>query len=164
MVRQDLLRERSIDVSLRTVERAVAPFRRLLTAEAKATVRFETPPGLQLPIDFGQVRVPIADERVGVFLFVATLGYSRRIFSTASVQPRQCGDRPADLLARHIITGDPPQPPRDRGETAIESDGGWLAGAVYAHEVGLGRDGRQRQRGFSSAQARVCQRIGVPRR
>ena len=47
-MRQDLLRELSIDVSLRTVERAVAPFRRLLTAEAKATVRFETPPGRQL--------------------------------------------------------------------------------------------------------------------
>ena len=47
VVRQDLLRELSIDVSLRTVERAVAPFRRLLTAEAKATVRFETAPGLR---------------------------------------------------------------------------------------------------------------------
>ena len=35
VVRQDLLRERSIDVSLRTVERAVAPFRRLLTPEVK---------------------------------------------------------------------------------------------------------------------------------
>ena len=53
VVRQDLLRELSIDVSLRTVERAVAPFRRLLTAEAKATVRFETAPGHQLQIDFG---------------------------------------------------------------------------------------------------------------
>ena len=49
VVRQDLLREQSVAVSLRTVERAVAPFRRLLTAEAKATVRFETPPGRQLP-------------------------------------------------------------------------------------------------------------------
>ena len=45
VVRQDLVREQGIDVSLRTVERAVAPYRRLLTAEAKATVRFETPPG-----------------------------------------------------------------------------------------------------------------------
>ena len=78
VVRQDLLRERSVDVSLRTVERAVAPFRRLLAAEAKATVRFETPPGRQLQIDFGQLRVPIAGERVRVYLFVATLGYSRR--------------------------------------------------------------------------------------
>ena len=89
VVRQDLLRERSVDVSLRTVERAVAPFRRLLTAEAKATVRFETPPGRQLQIDFGQLRVPIADERVRVFLFVATLGYSRRCQVAAFRHERQ---------------------------------------------------------------------------
>ena len=89
VVRQDLLREQGIDVSLRTVERAVAPFRRLLTAEAKATVRFETPPGRQLQIDFGQLRVPIADERVRVFLFVATLGYSRRCHVAAFRHERQ---------------------------------------------------------------------------
>ena len=45
VVRQDLLRERSVDVSLRTVERAVAPFRRLLAAEAKATVAVRDAPG-----------------------------------------------------------------------------------------------------------------------
>jgi transposase len=43
VVRQDLEREYGIRVSLRTVERAVAPLRRELTAEARATVRFETP-------------------------------------------------------------------------------------------------------------------------
>ena len=89
VVRQDLVREQGIDVSLRTVERAVAPFRRLLTAEAKATVRFETPPGRQLQIDFGQLRVPIADERVRVFLFVATLGYSRRCYVATFRHERQ---------------------------------------------------------------------------
>ena len=45
VVRQDLLRELSIDVSLRTVERAVAPFRRLLTAEAKADGAVRNGPG-----------------------------------------------------------------------------------------------------------------------
>ena len=89
VVRQDLLRELSIDVSLRTVERAVAPFRRLLTAEAKATVRFETAPGHQLQIDFGELRVPVADERVRVYLFVATLGYSRRCHVEAFRHERQ---------------------------------------------------------------------------
>ena len=48
VVRQDLSRELSIEVSRRTVERAVAGYRRLLAAEAKATLRFETPPGRQL--------------------------------------------------------------------------------------------------------------------
>ena len=89
VVRQDLARERSVDVSLRTEERAVAPFRGLLTAEAKATVRFETPPGRQLQIDIGQLRVPVADERVRVFLFVATLGYSRRCHVAAFRHERQ---------------------------------------------------------------------------
>ena len=89
MVRQDLVREQGIDVSLRRVERAVAPFRQLLTAEAKATVRFETPPGRQLQVEFGQRRVPIADERVRVFLFVATLGYSRRCYVATFTHERQ---------------------------------------------------------------------------
>ena len=80
VVRQDLARELGIEVSLRTVERAVAPLRRELLAEARATVRFETPPGKQLQIDFGEVRMPVEDETGRVFLFVATLGYSRRLF------------------------------------------------------------------------------------
>ena len=79
VVRQELVAERGITVSLRTVERAVAPCRRELAAEARATVRFETPPGRQLQIDFGETRVAIGGERVRVYLFVATLGYSRRL-------------------------------------------------------------------------------------
>ncbi len=83
VVRQDLAREHGIEVSLRTVERAVAPMRQALRAEARACVRFETPPGHQLQIDFGEMGVAIGDEQVRVYLFVATLGYSRRLF----VQP-----------------------------------------------------------------------------
>src|ERR687894_436016 len=75
VVRQELLAEHGIAVSLRTVERAVAHLRRELAAEARATVRFETPPGRQLQIDFGQRRIAIEGEDPGkVFLFVATLG------------------------------------------------------------------------------------------
>jgi len=77
VVRQDLARERGIVVSLRTLERAAAPFRAELAAQARATLRFETPPGRQLQIDFGQKRVAIGGVTVPVFLFVATLGYSR---------------------------------------------------------------------------------------
>ena len=89
VVRQDLARELGIEVSLRTVERAVAPLRRELLAEARATVRFETPPGRQLQIDFGEMRVPVGDETARVFLFVATLGYSRRPFVRAFRHERQ---------------------------------------------------------------------------
>ena len=80
VVRQELLSEHGIDVSLRTVERAVKPHRQLLRAKAQATVRFETRPGQQLQIDFGTVTVRIGGERVKVKVFVATLGYSRRLF------------------------------------------------------------------------------------
>jgi hypothetical protein len=45
VVRQDLVREKGLAASLRTVERAVAGLRRALRAEARATLRFETPPG-----------------------------------------------------------------------------------------------------------------------
>ena len=63
--------------------------RRELVAEAKATVRFETPPGLQLQIDFGSTTVVIAGEPERFFLFVATLGFSRRGFVAAFRHERQ---------------------------------------------------------------------------
>ena len=141
VVRQDLLREQSVDVSLRTVERAVAPFRRLLTAEAKATVRFETPPGRQLQIDFGQLRVPIAGERERVYLFVATLGYSRRCHVAAFRHERQSswfrglegafghfGGVPREVLI------DNPRPlvvSHDAATRAVEFNDRFLAFAAY---------------------------------
>ncbi len=90
VVRQELASELGIVISLRTVERAVSHLRRKLAAEALATVRFETPPGRQLQIDFGQRRVAIEGEDPGrVFLFVATLGYSRRLYARAFRHERQ---------------------------------------------------------------------------
>jgi hypothetical protein len=60
-----------------------------LRAEARATIRFETPPGKQLQIDFGERRATICDENVKVYLFVATLGYSRRLYVRAFRNARQ---------------------------------------------------------------------------
>jgi transposase len=89
VVRQGLARELGLSVSLRTVERAVAPLRRSLAAEARATVRFETPPGRQLQIDFGERRMMLGGEAARVFLFVATLGYSRRTYVQVFRHERQ---------------------------------------------------------------------------
>ena len=89
VVRQELLEELGVEASLRTVERAVAPHRRLLAAEAKATLRFETPPGRQLQVDFGEARVRIGGELSKAHLFVATLGYSRRGWADAFANQRQ---------------------------------------------------------------------------
>lgn len=89
VVRQELAAEKGIEVSLRTVERAVAHLRRELRAAARATVRFETRPGQQLQIDFGQRRVDIGGASRLVTFFVATLGYSRRIHVRAFAGERQ---------------------------------------------------------------------------
>jgi transposase len=89
VVRQELTAEHGIAVSLRTVERAVAKERQHLIAAARATVRFETPPGRQLQIDFGERRLAIAGEPVRVYVFVATLGYSRRLYVRAFRDERQ---------------------------------------------------------------------------
>jgi transposase len=89
VVRQELLAEKGLAVSLRTVERAVAPLRRELQAQARATVRFETRPGEQLQIDFGERRVEIGGQPERVFLFVSTLGYSRRLHVRAFGHEKQ---------------------------------------------------------------------------
>jgi transposase len=80
VVRQELGRQFGLEVSLRTVERAVRPLRRQLKAAALATVRFETPPGRQLQADFGQTRVSVGGQMVWAHLCVLTLGFSRRVF------------------------------------------------------------------------------------
>jgi transposase len=89
VIRQELAAEHGVVLSLRHVERRVAGWRRELRAQARATVRFETPPGKQLQIDFGEVRVWIGDEKLRVHLFVATLGFSRRMHVRASLRERQ---------------------------------------------------------------------------
>lgn len=90
VLRQELAAELGIVVSLRTVERAVSHLRRELAAETLATVRFETLPGHQLQIDFGQRRIAFDDSsRDKVYLFVATLGYSRRVYAQAFPHERQ---------------------------------------------------------------------------
>lgn len=89
VVRQDLARELGVTVSLRTVERAVSGYRQELAAEATATMRFETPPGHQMQIDFGEKRVCLAGEMTRIYMFVATLGYSRRTFAMAFRHERQ---------------------------------------------------------------------------
>ena len=89
VVRQELLAIHNITVSLRTVERAVQGWREEAIVKAKATIRFETPPGKQLQIDFGSTKILIGEEEVRVYLFVATLGYSRRLYVAPFLHERQ---------------------------------------------------------------------------
>lgn len=82
------LNRQGIEVSVRTVQRVVAPDRQAKRVAEAATVRFETKPGQQMQIDFGQKWVVIAGARVKVHLLVAVLGYSRRIYVQAFLAER----------------------------------------------------------------------------
>lgn len=89
VVVQQLLAERDVDVPLRTLQRVLAPHRQARRAAELATVRFETMPGEQMQIDFGEKWIVVAGIRTKVHFFVAVLGFSRRIFVRASLSQRQ---------------------------------------------------------------------------
>src|SRR3546814_12321352 len=99
-----------------------AAWRRELKAAARATVRFETPPGHQLQIDFGETRVWIGDERLRVHLFVATPGYSRRIHVRASMRERQA-DWFAGMEEAFLLFGGVPV--EEMGQASCRERGWW---------------------------------------
>ena len=90
------LREQGFTGSEIIVRRAVQPWR--VATTPVATVRFESAPGEQAQVDFGQVRVWIEEAQVAAQIFVYTLGYSRRTFAVAF--PRQ---RLREWLAGHEL-------------------------------------------------------------
>lgn len=88
VLRQELA-EQGVLVSLRTVERAVEDLRAELYNAERATLRFETSPGRQMQIDFGEKWIQVGEDQVKAFVFVATLGYSRRTFARVYPGMRQ---------------------------------------------------------------------------
>ncbi|MFQ5793234.1 MAG: IS21 family transposase, partial [Acidobacteriota bacterium] len=70
------------------VQRFVQPLREQRRWAAVATVRFETAPGEQAQVDFGETRLWIGAALETVHLFVFTLGYSRRMFARAYTNER----------------------------------------------------------------------------
>lgn len=69
--------------SVQQVRRAIRPWRAEVARAAMATVRYETGPGEQAQVDFGQLRIWIGEGSERVHLFVLTLGYSRRLWVRA---------------------------------------------------------------------------------
>jgi transposase len=63
------------------VQRFLRPHREQRQWSEVATVRFETSPGEQAQVDYGQLWVWIGAQREKVHLFVFTLGYSRRLYT-----------------------------------------------------------------------------------
>ena len=78
-----LLAEQGVEVDVRVVQRVLQPHRQAKRAAQLATVRFETAPGHQMQIDFGEKLVSVAGVRMKVMLFVAVLSYSRRCYVRA---------------------------------------------------------------------------------
>jgi len=67
--------------SYETVKQYVSPLRASgVLADDITQTRFETPPGLQSQVDWGQALVPLGPDRIKVHFFVLTLGFSRRGF------------------------------------------------------------------------------------
>jgi transposase len=89
VVVREMLGLQGIEVPLRTLQRYLQGFRAEELAKELATVRFETQPGQQLQIDFGERRVVIGGVLQTVYFFVATLGYSRRTFVRSGLSQRQ---------------------------------------------------------------------------
>jgi transposase len=75
---QELRRERGFDGSYDTVRRFVAPLRAAATPDRLCQTRFETEPGQQSQIDWGEVRTYLRNQPIKLHIFVLTLGYSRR--------------------------------------------------------------------------------------
>ena len=77
------LRAQGFAGSVAQVHRFVRPLREAVRQKVRATIRFETGPGQQAQVDFGQRRVWIRERQVPAHVFVFTLGYSRRMYVTA---------------------------------------------------------------------------------
>lgn len=74
------LKESGIKVGLRQLQRLSEPFRQEQKAIQKYCRRYETSPGDHSQIDFCEKTVVVAGEAVKIHVFVAVLGFSRRIF------------------------------------------------------------------------------------
>lgn len=75
-----------IEVPLRMLQRFCKPFKQELNLKALAAdvpIRFETQPGDQMQIDFGERDVLLNGQTYRIHVFVAVLGYSRKIFTKA---------------------------------------------------------------------------------
>ena len=77
---QELKRERGYRGSYETVKRFVSPLREPGRCDSLTQTRFETAPGEQSQVDWGQARVPFRHGPTRLHLFVLTLGFSRRGF------------------------------------------------------------------------------------
>lgn len=77
------LKELGFPGGVMQVQRFVRPYRDQRRWSELATVRYETGPGEQAQVDYGQLWVWIGEQPEKIHLFVFTLGYSRRLYARA---------------------------------------------------------------------------------
>ncbi len=93
---QELCAQRGFEGGYGTVRDAVRPLRLKTAAALLTQCRFETEPGEQAQVDWGEVRVRLGSETLKVHIFVMTLGYSRRAWAEGYEHERM-----ESLLAAH---------------------------------------------------------------
>ena len=96
ILHQELRLQRGFTGSYETVKLAVRPLRAQAQLAGLTQRRFETAPGEQAQVDWGQITVGLGERRVKVHIFVMTLGYSRRGYGEGFL-----GERIPELLAAH---------------------------------------------------------------
>jgi transposase len=109
---QELCRDRGYSGGYDTVRNAVRPLRAEAAVASLTQLRFETGPGEQAQVDWGQVKVRFSGTPAVVHVFVMTLGYSRRAWVEGFTNERM-----GQLLAAH--------------EHAFEHFGGVCAELLY---------------------------------
>jgi len=93
---QELRSQYEFKGSYEIVKLAVRPLRAEACAASLTQRRFETGPGEQAQVDWGQATVRFSGVRTAVHILVMTLGYSRRGYAEGF-----CDERLASLLAAH---------------------------------------------------------------
>jgi transposase len=127
-----LLAEQGVEASVRTVQRAVKERRQQQRAAEVATVRFETAPGQQMQVDFGEKKVSLGGQLVKVFLLVAVLSFSRRLFVRAFLAERGDDWREGIAAAFQHFGGVPLQVLVDNARPLVEEHD-TQAGSVRFH-------------------------------
>jgi len=96
ILHQELCRDHGFAGCYELVKVAVRPLRAEASLAALTQRRFETAPGEQAQVDWGQILIELGGARVRVHVFVMTLGYSRRGYAEGFLHERM-----PNLLAAH---------------------------------------------------------------
>ena len=93
---QELTKQRGFTGCYEVAKVAVRPLRAAATVASVTQMRFETAPGEQAQVDWGQISVTLGGVRTKVHVFVMTLGYSRRGYAEGYLNERM-----ENLLSAH---------------------------------------------------------------